>query len=224
MRKYYEAYDERYKTAHSKGVSWLSDKSTPIVLDILRKYNVGKSDNILEIGCGEGRDSKAVLESGYKLFAADISAEAIEYCQKTQPLFKEHFAVLDCLNGKHQNKYDFIYSVAVIHMLVSDEDRNRFYGFIREHLSASGAALICSMGDGISEMRTDPNAAFELREREHKSGKMTVAATSCRTVSFEKFENEIASNGLVLLEKGITAAPPDFDSLMFAVVKQKSSV
>ena len=27
MRKYYEAYDERYKTVHLKGVSWSSDKS-----------------------------------------------------------------------------------------------------------------------------------------------------------------------------------------------------
>ena len=36
MRKYYEAYDERYKTVHLKGVSWSSDKSTPVVLDIIQ--------------------------------------------------------------------------------------------------------------------------------------------------------------------------------------------
>lgn len=34
-RKYYEAYEERYKAAHEKGVSWEHMKSTPIVLDIL---------------------------------------------------------------------------------------------------------------------------------------------------------------------------------------------
>ena len=36
--KYYEAYEERYREAHKKGVSWASDVSTPIVLDTIRKY------------------------------------------------------------------------------------------------------------------------------------------------------------------------------------------
>ena len=39
MKPYYKAYDERYKTAHGKGVTWLSDKSTPIVMETIRKYN-----------------------------------------------------------------------------------------------------------------------------------------------------------------------------------------
>lgn len=38
-------------------------------------------------------------------------------------------------------------------------------------------------------------------------------------VSFKTFVHEIELNGLVLIEKGITAALPDFDKLMFAVVK-----
>lgn len=35
MGKYYKAYDERYKTVHLKGVSWSSDKSSPVVLYII---------------------------------------------------------------------------------------------------------------------------------------------------------------------------------------------
>ena len=221
MKKYYEAYDERYKTAHLKGVSWSSEKSSPIVLDIIKKYKINASSTILEIGCGEGRDSKTVLESGYNLFATDISKEAIEYCKNIMPLYKAHFGILDCLNDKHQNKYDFIYSVAVIHMLVLEEDRNLFFRFINEHLTKDGIALICTMGDGMTEMQSDINDAFKLYEREHKSGKIVVAGTSCRMVSFETFESEIKSNNLIMIEKGITSALPDFDSLMFAVVRKK---
>ncbi|MEY8330472.1 class I SAM-dependent methyltransferase [Lachnospiraceae bacterium 48-33] len=221
MKKYYEAYDERYKTAHLKGVSWSSEKSSPIVLDIIKKYKINASSTILEIGCGEGRDSKTVLESGYNLFATDISKEAIEYCKNIMPLYKAHFGILDCLNDKHQNKYDFIYSVAVIHMLVLEEDRNLFFRFINEHLTKDGIALICTMGDGMTEMQSDINDAFKLYEREHKSGKIVVAGTSCRMVSFETFESEIKSNNLIVIEKGITSALPDFDSLMFAVVRKK---
>lgn len=220
MKKYYEAYDERYKTAHQKGVSWASGESSPIVLETIRKYGLDPSCKMLEIGCGEGRDSRAVLEGGYQLLATDVSEEAIEYCKSSMPAYSDRFAVLDCVNGAHQGRYDFIYAVAVIHMLVPDEDRNQFYRFIREHLTETGIGLICTMGDGKEEMQSDVSSAFELQEREHESGKMKVAGTSCRKVSFPSFEREIESNGLVLIEKGITAAPPEFDSLMFAVVKR----
>ncbi|MBE5905235.1 MAG: hypothetical protein E7277_00375 [Lachnospiraceae bacterium] len=36
--KYYEAYEERYKTAHEQGVSWECGQSSPIVMEIIRKY------------------------------------------------------------------------------------------------------------------------------------------------------------------------------------------
>lgn len=81
-RKYYAAYDERYKTAHAHGVSWSSDVSTPIVMEVIKKFGINHEHRLLEIGCGEGRDSRAVLEHGYQLMATDISTEAITYCKK----------------------------------------------------------------------------------------------------------------------------------------------
>ncbi len=62
--KYYEAYEERYKTVHQNGISWASDKSTPIVMDVIRRYHIQPEYELLEIGCGEGRDSKVVLDKG----------------------------------------------------------------------------------------------------------------------------------------------------------------
>ena len=41
IRKYYAAYDERYKTAHAQGFSWASDVSTPIVMEVIEKYHIG---------------------------------------------------------------------------------------------------------------------------------------------------------------------------------------
>lgn len=219
-KKYYDAYDERYKTAHKCGVSWSSDVSTPIVMETINKYHIGRHQPILEIGCGEGRDSRAVLENGYALKATDISKEAIAYCKQQMPQYADHFSVLDCLSGKLDASFDFIFGIAVIHMLVPDADRNSFYQFIRNHLSANGIALICAMGDGQFEMQSDITQAFTLQERNHESGKMMVAGTSCRMVSFPVFEAELARNGLAILEKGITASLPDFNSLMYAVVRK----
>lgn len=217
-RKYYAAYDERYKTAHARGVSWSSDISTPIVMEVIEKYHITHDHRLLEIGCGEGRDSKAVLEYGYNLMATDISPEAIAYCQKRMPGFGHHFKVLDCLSDKLDSKFDFIFGIAVIHMLVLDEDRNGFYQFIHNHLSEGGIALICTMGDGEFETQSDITQAFTLQERDHESGKMIVAGTSCRRVSFSTFESEIKRNNLTAIEIGITSSLPDFNSLMYAVV------
>lgn len=217
-KKYYAAYDERYKTAHSHGVRWSSNIGTPIVWETIQKYHIGRNQRLLEIGCGEGRDAQAVLEHGFQLKATDISDEAIAYCRQQMPQYADHFRVLDCLSSNLDERYDFIFGVAVIHMLVLDEDRNSFYRFIRHHLKEDGIALICTMGDGTFEMQSDITQAFTLQERTHESGKMMVAGTSCRMVSFATFEAELARNGLTILEKGITASLPDFDSLMYAIV------
>jgi hypothetical protein len=36
MKKYYEAYDKRYKQVHSKGISWATSNNTKIVEDIIQ--------------------------------------------------------------------------------------------------------------------------------------------------------------------------------------------
>jgi hypothetical protein len=128
---------------------------------------------------------------------------------------------LDCLSDKLDKQFDFIYGIAVIHMLVLNEDRDGFYQFIYNHLKLDGLALICTMGDGEFEMQSDISRAFEIQERNHESGKMMVAGTSCRMVSFKTFDDELSRNGLKVIEKGITSALPEFSSLMFAVVQKK---
>ena len=220
-QEYYKAYDERYKAIHQKGHSWAAENRTPIVLETIRKFAIAGTAQVLEIGCGEGRDARAVLEAGFDLTATDISAEAIRYCKEHFPAYENRFRVMDCLADRIAQRYDFIYAVAVVHMLVRDEDRDGFYGFIREHLKKTGLALILSMGDGEFEMQSDIRTAFQLQERNHFSGKVQVAGTSCRMVSFPTFEAEIARNGLEIVEKGLCEAMPDFNSLLYAVVKRK---
>jgi len=224
-RKYYEAYDSRYDQVHSLGLQWFYDAPSDIVLKTVQKYAISKGDSILEVGCGEGRDAIRLLDLGYDLIATDISPTVIEYCKKKFPKHMRCFQTLDCLSEKMDRKFDFIYAIAVVHMLVEDPDRDKFYSFIYEHLSNGGIALICSMGDGSMEFMTDINNAFEVQPRIHeKSGlEVQVANTSCRMVTFHTFQKEIEQAALSVIEQGITSVVPDFPCMMYAVLKRNES-
>ena len=220
MRKYYEAYDERYKAAHQKKLRWMGYESSPIVAEIVQKYGISKENTLLEIGCGEGRDAIALLEKGYNLLATDVSPQAVLYCKEQYKAYANSFERLDAVNGTTDKKFDFIYSVAVIHMLVPDEDRKAFYSFIKKHLTKNGIALICTMGDGEMERSTDISIAFDLGERVCEGEKILVAETSCRIVTAQTFEKELKDTGFEIIEQGFTSIENHFPFMMYAVVKR----
>ena len=220
MKKYYEAYDERYKAVHQKNLRWMGYAPSDIVFEIIKKYGISAEDTVLEIGCGEGRDSIYLLENGYNLLATDVSPEAVNYCKAQYKEFSDRFSTLDAVSGTLDKKFDYIYSVAVIHMLVEDEDRKAFYSFIKEHLTENGIALICSMGDGKIERKTDVRVAFDLGERVCEGETVLVAETSCRIVTFQTFENELKETGFEIMEQGFTSVENHFPVMMYAVVKR----
>lgn len=221
MKQYYEAYDDRYRQVHSSDLQWFSDEPSPIVGQVMEKYGISTASYILELGCGEGRDAGYLLNQGFQVTATDISPAAVAYCAGKYPAFADHFHVLDCVAGGWDGKFDFIYAVAVVHMLVEDAHRAGFYRFIRDHLNEDACAFICTMGDGAVERKSDVSTAFDLQERTHTSGKtLHLAGTSCRMVSWETFLREIGESGLETVEQGLTAVEPDFPVMMYAVVKK----
>ena len=222
-RPYYEAYEDRYKQAHAAGLQWASDEPSPIVLETIDRLALGTDAKMLEIGCGEGRDAAALLARGFALTATDISPEAVAHCRAKYPQWAERFQVLDCLGDTCAERFDFIYAVAVIHMLVENVHRAGFYRFIREHLTPNGAALICTMGDGEEEFQSDPSTAFDMALRTHEAtGKaLMLAGTSCRVVSTTTFHREIETNGLEIIESGRTSVEPDFPVMLYAVVRRQ---
>lgn len=223
-REYYEAYDDRYRQIHSEGLQWFDDAPSPIVMETMREFNISPQSAILELGCGEGRDAFALLARGYSLLATDISAEAIHYCQHRQPEHAACFQVLDCVRGTLAGRFDFLYAIAVLHMLVRDEDRAAFYAFLRTHLAPGGLALVCTMGDGETERQSDIRTAFSLQPRVHEQTgrQVEIASTSCRMVSFAAFEREWTQAGLCARKTGVTKTVPGFSEMMYAVLSARS--
>ena len=66
-RKYYEAYDDRYRQVHGEGLQWFHDDPTPIVMETVKEFQLTQVHRLLELGCGEGRDAYILLQQGYDL-------------------------------------------------------------------------------------------------------------------------------------------------------------
>ena len=221
MKKYYEAYDLRYQQVHERGLEWFDREPTAAVKQTMERWHIGKDAPMLELGCGEGRDAAILLENGCDLLATDVSPRAVAFCREKYPQWAERFQVLDCLKETLPRRYEFIYAVAVLHMLVLDEDRQAMLRFIREHLTESGVGLIVVMGDGEMQRATDAARAFDLQERCHEqSGQMIrIASTSCCMVTWETFRQELLRAGLTIAELGDTTWA-DVPAAMYAVVKR----
>jgi hypothetical protein len=114
--------------------------------------------------------------------------------------------VLDALADPLEARFDFICAVAVLHMLVPDEDRHALLTFIREHLTENGFGLVVTMGDGEMQRATDIAKAFDVQPRVHEPSGRTVeiASTSCRIVTREDFRREIEAAGLTKPEPELT--------------------
>ena len=164
--KYYNAYEKRYRKMHEIGELWEVREKTNEVIDVINKYNISLTSKILELGCGEGRDAIYLLDKGYNVLAIDSSKSAIKKCNElSNNKYEDFFKEFDIIKDTMMDKFNFIYSVALIHMFVIESDRKRFYDFIYGHLKDDGIALIIAMGDGICEYQSDINDAFNDVER-----------------------------------------------------------
>lgn len=222
MKKYYEAYEDRYKQSYELGILWETKEYTKELISVIDRLNINKSNSILEVGCGEGRDAINLLNNGYNLVALDYSKSAINKINEiTNNKYKDNFFQFDIFNDKLDKSFDFIYSIAVLHMFIDDIDRDLFWKFISEHLNSNGYACIMVMGDGIKEYRSDINEAFKLKSKINinTNKEVMVASTSCRIVDFNTLEDEIIRNNFKIVDKYISSNIPNFDKVMCVIVK-----
>lgn len=224
---YYKAYDKRYRQTYENNSLWEISERTKEVIDTLKKYKIAKNSNILELGCGEGRDAIYLLDNGYNVLGVDYSFAVIDKCNElTNYKYVNNFKQLDLIENSLNEKFDFIYSVAVIHMFVLDEHRNKFYNFIYDHLKDNGIALIISMGDGTLEINSDLEKAFDDTKRVNinTNKEIMVASTSCRVKKIDEMKKEIQLNNLEILEEKIIDDVLSFNKCMLFIVKKKLEV
>ena len=226
-KEYYEAYEDRYQDVYKKNILWETQEPSKDIVNIIKEYGITKDDNILELGCGEGRDAIYLLNNNYhNLLGVDYSKTVINKCNElTNNKYINNFKQLDIMKDNLNKKYKFIYSVAVIHMFIKEEHRNKFYNFIYNHLENNGLALIISMGDGVEVYSSNIHNAFKKTKRNNinTNEEIEVTNTSCHIVDLNTFKKEIMNNNLDIIKIWISNEVPGFDKCMCALVKKISN-
>ncbi len=223
-KEYYEAYEDRYKDVYNNNMLWEIKDFSKDVVKVIEDYNITKNNSILEVGCGEGRDTIHLLNMGYhNILGIDYSKTVIAKCNElTNNKYVNNFKSLDIMKDKLNKKYDFIYSVAVIHMFLKEEHRNLFYKFIYEHLNDNGIALVISMGDGTSTYKSNIDDAFKkvVRKNINTNKEIMVTSTSCNIVDFATFKEEIIRNDFKIIKCYISSDIPNFDKCICAIISK----
>ena len=80
--------------------------------------------NILEVGCGNGRDSYFFSSKGHHVTGLDRSGEAIELCKSlyANESIEFFFGAITDIAKTNKKKYDLIYSRFVIHAMSLNEE------------------------------------------------------------------------------------------------------
>jgi ubiquinone/menaquinone biosynthesis C-methylase UbiE len=100
-----------------------------------------KGDNVLDLGCGNGRFYEEFISRGVFYNGLDFSEKIIEIARKNNP--KGDFRVADALNIPFEdNSFDKVYSIAVLHHIPSFDLRIRFLEEIKRILRDDGYLIL----------------------------------------------------------------------------------
>ena len=101
-------------SAQITSAPWEIGEAQPIVCEILDSMPRGQ---LLDVGCGLGRNAKAASDRGYEVVAIDISSAAIEKCQETYPNSQISFRELNACKTALTQKFNVILDSATYHAI-----------------------------------------------------------------------------------------------------------
>ncbi len=226
--KYYEMHEIVYKKIEDEGyLSW--DKSTSFENMWQHGTNVGltkllssvgvsfKNLNVLDLGTGTGTSALYCAKEGATCVGVEVSKTAIEIaCKNSLSLgLNVEFIVGDILDLNLNKKFDLVVDSTVLHCIVGNRDRKKFYETAKKHLQPDGHLFINTMiADG--DMSSLFNKEYfhyendvlwslglnEITERKIIGGKSyfahrTLLSEKKQIEEFQKYGFEIARHEIV---------------------------
>ena len=129
--------------------------------EFFEKFTNTKDYSIIELGCGNGSLCYNLEQSGFNVTGTDI--------QNTLEYFIGNFIIDDALNSKLNKKYDFVIDRGLIHNLIKDERRERYFDMI-DHITHDESVILLKVLSPYeircSPFFDQPDAPYRFREYE----------------------------------------------------------
>lgn len=132
--------NDLYERKYRKEECYWGLKPSPIVTEIL-KYK--KGDDVLDLGCGEGRNALYLVKNGFNVTGVDISKTGIKkFLHLADKMnVKVKGIVSDISTFKFNKKFDIILSIAILHFLNRD-NIIKIIKKIKQHTKIEGLNVI----------------------------------------------------------------------------------
>lgn len=140
---------------------WRSGGLGKLTLHLLANHTRGK--RLLEIGCGTGDDSVAIVESGFAYHGLDFSPVAIRSAKRHVRHKNITFTCADFFEWLPAEPFDVIYEKGFFHGLAGARRRNTFVRRVASQLEPNGLWVsVCGAADEKHDRF--PHGAIYLRD------------------------------------------------------------
>ena len=120
-----EQFWQQYYSGEIHGDNELVEQPSPFAEEVVRNILLGSGCSLLEIGCGNGRDSFFFASKGVVVVATDICEAAIRITASRLP--KDCRALVASAKTLPEDIYvDYAYARFVLHALTEEEQRELF--------------------------------------------------------------------------------------------------
>lgn len=161
---YYWGYDERYRAVYEAGAQTWETRAPNEAVEYLVRLGSVPVGRVLDLGCGEGRDSIFLAQHGYSVTGVDVSPVALTVARSLASdagvlcQFLERDVIY--LRNLPFPRYDIAINMGCLHMLSDPDSRSTHLNRVYEVLEPEGLFLVAHCrerwGEGFASV---PNYA-----------------------------------------------------------------
>ena len=135
-------WENIYQKKEIDGVSWYQ-KIPSESLQLIKKYSISNSDNIIDVGCGKSFLADNLLELNYtNISLVDISSNALKEVKHRLQNKSLNFIETDILKFNSNDKYDIWHDRAVFHFITDHEGIEKYISLCNEYINKEGVLII----------------------------------------------------------------------------------
>jgi ubiquinone/menaquinone biosynthesis C-methylase UbiE len=216
---YYWGYDKRYAQTYAEGgTTWETIEPNEIVVKMVPELIADKeNEEILDLGCGEGRDTIWLASQGFNVTGVDVSAAALDRAREISklhgltPNFLERDVVF--LRGLKDGSFSVALNMGCLHMMDSHDDRVKHLKRTFSLLKPGGTFILnhCKKDWGkgfwsLDDYETIANAQFgdviprKIRLADGTTKEVMMEVLHNKVMSSDALCNELSNAGFVNVE------------------------